>query len=241
MTSFHLSPKGFNAIKKQIIQRIAFMALIIAPVGFAASYFNTSNTAIDVSIWDIAPLFLFIITGVMAFSTFISIRRQRRIWNSYLLSVNYYTIKRTAENTPPISLHRNDITEIMELPNGDIWVKSTKNTDQIYIHHAIEERETLLEFLNDFKPIQQQKASKSHQKSILVTLGAAALMFTFFIIQIPTIKIPLGIVLSALLLWSFYEVQRNKNIDRKTKMSSYLIFLVLFSVIGQMILVLTHT
>ena len=50
-----------------------------------------------------------------------------------------------------------------------------------------------------------------------------------------------GPLLTAFLIWSFIGILRNKNMDKKTKRSSYLMIIVILSVIGTTIVKLMQS
>ena len=70
----------------------------------------------------------------------------------------------------------------------------------------------------------------------LVTVG---LMLCVYTVTNKIIVALSGVLLVGLMLWSFLEVHRSKNIDTKTKRSMWWVILVLASVIAVMIMKLT--
>ncbi|MCT4589725.1 MAG: hypothetical protein N4A71_18020 [Carboxylicivirga sp.] len=84
----------------------------------------------------------------------------------------------------------------------------------------------------------QEEEKPVKTKSILQKLTIPFVFLTIGlmgVVYISSNKILVGIaglVLTVVLIWSFINIQRNKNIDKRTRRSSYWTILVLLSIIG---------
>ena len=188
---------------------------------------------------DKNPLTIFtptilIFLGVMIFGIFNSVRRQKSLFNSYKLTLSDSGIIREQHNTPKISILYSDINSINKNTNGSFIIKGRKSFDIIGIPSQVENYEQLENSLSKIRPVIYSSESSFKQKlTIPVSILTAILMATVYI---ATNKIIVGIsgtLLSGFFIWSFVEIQRNKNIDKKTKRLSYVaIWVLIWIIIG---------
>jgi heme O synthase-like polyprenyltransferase len=78
---------------------------------------------------------------------------------------------------------------------------------------------------------QKTKGSFRQIYSGALAILAVGLMACVYILSNKLIVGAAGIILIALLLWSFITIRKNKNIDAKTKTSSWLVFIVIITVV----------
>lgn len=234
---YKIKAEGFGEIRKQIIIRTIPMGLIALAVGIGISVYNSDGQDNQVSV---LPIVIPICLGALAFGISKGLNRQKLLFESYKLSISNDEIIREQTNTPTIRIPYSDINSIIKDDKGNFSIKGNKALDIIGVPSQIENYEQLEKLLNQILPIETKNQVSSNQKyqilSVLLTLGFMATIY------ISTNKFFVGIsgtLLSGILIWSFIQVQRNKNIDNKTKRGSYLTILVLFSVIVTMIVKLT--
>lgn len=236
-TEFQIKENGFAEIKKALIIKTIPVAILAAGTGLTISHINSNGQTTDVNVL----LFLIpLVVGALAFGLFKGINRQKELFESYKLIVNEYEIVREQNNTQTISIPRNEIKSIIKNPKGILTIVGSSNTDVIGVPSQINNSEKLEQILSEIKPITYSDKKPLFEKYkgvlILIVLGLMATVF------ISTNKLLVGITGSILILflgYSFYEVRRNKNIDKKTKNSMWWLLLVLFSVIGNMYLKIT--
>ncbi|MGO4919814.1 hypothetical protein [Maribacter spongiicola] len=236
-TEFQIKENGFAEIKKALIIKTIPVAILAAGTGLTISHINSNGQTTDVNVL----LFLIpLVVGALAFGLFKGINRQKELFESYKLIVNEYEIVREQNNTQTISIPRNEIKSIIKNPKGILTIVGSSNTDVIGVPSQINNSEKLEQILSEIKPITYSDKKPPFEKYkgvlILIVLGLMATVF------ISTNKLLVGITGSILILflgYSFYEVRRNKNIDKKTKNSMWWLLLVLFSVIGNMYLKIT--
>lgn len=231
MKTYKLDPEGFKEIKAAALKRTISIGVIAASAGL---YISTLNQSDEVSTLDTLPFVIPIVLFALILGLFKGLKRQKDQWNTYELTVDEDSVIRTQKNVATLKIHKNDLLEIEESPKGNLILKTDQKTKWINIPSSILEREELLDSIKAFGPIQQGKENKGKWTGLisLVTLG---LMVIFFTNHEKSILIPSGIILILGLLGSFIGIQRSKNIDKKTKRAAYLIFLVLFSIVGRMI------
>ena len=231
-TEFQIKENGFAEIKKALIIKTIPVAILAAGTGLTISHINSNGQTTDVNVL----LFLIpLVVGALAFGLFKGINRQKELFESYKLIVNEYEIVREQNNTQTISIPRNEIKSIIKNPKGILTIVGNSYTDVIGVPSQINNSEKLEQVLSEIKPITYSNKKPLFEKYkgvlILIVLGLMATVF------ISTNKLLVGITGSILILflgYSFYEVRRNKNIDKKTKNSMWWLLLVLFSVIGNM-------
>lgn len=236
-TEFQIKENGFAEIKKALIIKTIPVAILAAGTGLTISHINSNGQTTDVNVL----LFLIpLVVGALAFGLFKGINRQKELFESYKLIVNEYEIVREQNNTQTISIPRNEIKSIIKNPKGILTIVGSSNTDVIGVPSQINNSEKLEQILSEIKPITYSDKKPLFEKYkgvlILIVLGLMATVF------ISTNKLLVGITGSILILflgYSFYEVRRNKNIDKKTKNSMWWLLLVLFAVIGNMYLKIT--
>ncbi|MEP2238052.1 MAG: hypothetical protein ABJI22_06800 [Maribacter sp.] len=236
-TEFQIKENGFAEIKKALIIKTIPIAILAAGTGLALSHINSNGKTTDV---NVLPFLIPLVLGTLAFGLFKGINRQKELFESYKLIVNENDIVREQNNTQTISIPLNEIKSIIKDPKGILTIVGSSNTDVIGVPSQINNSEKLEQILSKIRPISYSDKKPLIEKYkgvlILIVLGLMATVF------ISTNKLLVGITGSILILflrYSFYEVRRNKNIDKKTKNSMWWLLLVLFSVIGNMYLKIT--
>lgn len=234
---FKIKENGFAEIKKAIIVKTIPIVILAAGTGLAISHFNTNGQSTDV---NALPFLIPIIIGALAFGLFKGINRQKGLFESYKLTINENEIVREQNNTQTISIPRNEIKSIIRNPKGILTIVGNSNTEIIGVPSQINNSEKLEQILSEIKPITDSDKKPLTEKYkgvlILLTLG---LMATVYISKDKIIVGISGTILILFLGYSFYEVRRNKNIDKKTKNGMWWLILVLFSIIGTMYFKLT--
>lgn len=236
-TEFQIKENGFTEIKKTMIIKTIPIAILATGTGLAISHFNTNGQSSDV---NVLPFVIPIIIGALAFGLFKGINRQKGLFESYKLIINENEIIREQNNTQTISIPRNEIKSIIRNPKGILTIVGNSNTEIIGVPSQINNSEKLEQILSQIKPItdSDKKPLTEKYKGVLILL-MLGLMATVYISKDKIIVGITGIILVLFLGYSFYEVRRNKNIDKKTKNGMWWIILVLLSIIGNMYFKLT--
>ncbi|MEP1489134.1 MAG: hypothetical protein ABJL44_00820 [Algibacter sp.] len=234
---FQIGKNGFNEIKKAIIIKTIPIAILASGTGLIISHFNTNGQASDINVF---PLVIPIIIGALAFGLFKGINRQKGLFESYKLIINENEIIREQNNTQTISIPLNEIKSIIRNPKGILTIIGNSNTDIIGVPSQINNSEKLNQILSQIKPIidSDKKPLTEKYKGLFVIL-MLALMATVYISKDKLIVGITGTILILFLGYSFYEIQRNKNIDKKTKKGMWWLIIVFLSIIGNMYFKLT--
>ncbi|WP_243471066.1 hypothetical protein [Winogradskyella sp. MH6] len=236
-TEFQIKENGFAEIKKAMIIKTIPIAILAAGTGLTISHFNTNGQSSDV---NVLPFVIPIIIGALAFGLFKGINRQKGLFESYKLIINENEIIREQNNTQTISIPRNEIKSIIRNPKGILTIVGNSNTEIIGVPSQINNSEKLEQILSQIKPItdSDKKPLTEKYKGVLILL-MLGLMATVYISKDKIIVGITGTILVLFLGYSFYEVRRNKNIDKKTKNGMWWIIFVLLSIIGNMYFKLT--
>jgi hypothetical protein len=163
----------------------------------------------------------------MGFSLFSTIKRYKKAWETFELTIEADRIERSQANYPLISLSKNDIIEAIESANGSITIVAKNRAHSILVPGAVESKDKFIEAISSFTQI--RKAQNKNYLKLLYGIAIAGifLMIAFMSSSNLYIILPTGIILLAGFLWGFVELQRNKNYDKKLKRYSYAIFFLL--------------
>lgn len=234
---FKIKENGFAEIRNKMLWRAIPMMLIAGLGGMAISYFNTNQQSTDVNVWPfVIPIFL----AAGAYGIISSIKRQKKIFDSYVLTIDENTIIREQNITPTISIPLEEINGITKQPNGAYIIKGTSSVDMIGIPVQIENMDELELLLSDIKEITINDKKSFTQKyiwaSVIITLGLMAAVYT------SSNKILVGFsgtILTIGLLYTLVTTQRSKHIDRKTKRGMWIVLILIFSIVSIMYYKLT--
>lgn len=234
MKQFKIRENGFKEIRKQILMRAIPITLIAMAVGLVIFEFNpTNNYASDVNVY---PFLIPILIGVLAFGLNKGIKRQKAIYDTYTLEFDDEGVTRNQINTPSIRLAFNEITSIKKSNQGGLVISGKSQVNSIIIPAQIDDMTTIESILKENCTIQIGISKPLIQRLIIpfliVVLGLMAVTY------ISTNKILVsisGTIITAIMIWSLIKIQVNKNIDKKTRRSSYWIILVILSILGIMI------
>jgi hypothetical protein len=232
MQQFKIRQDGFKEIRKAILIKTIPISLLTAFGGLAASYFTTSGQQGDVNVF---PFIIPIILGALAFGLYRGINRQKEIFDSYRLTLDNNGITREQHNTPTINISKADLSEIIKNPNGSFTIKGNSTVNVIGVPSQIDDYENLEISLAEIRQISTKNNEPFLQKfRALLSILVIGLMASVYISKDKIIVGISGTVLLVVLGYSFFEVQRSKNIDSKTKKGMWWLILVTVSIIGVM-------
>ena len=232
MKTFKLDPDAFQDIRKKTFIRIIPLSFVAVFAGLYVSYINQSP---DSSKIDTFSFTIPVILVVLVYSIVRALNRRKVIWESYQLMIDGNTITRTENNTPTISINKDEIVEISDHANGIILIRSNEQAKFIYVPSAVQDRKELVQSLSEFGTINQVEAKKSNFTVYLYSLLVIGLFLLFYKSEkLPAILFS-GSLLTIGLLWSFIEIRRSKHIDNKLKRSSYFVFFLIFVIIGRIL------
>lgn len=233
---FKIRENGFEEIKKVLIIRSLVIGVLMVGTGLAISYFNSNGQSLDMTT---LAIFIPFIMGAMGLGLYNGIKKQKGLFKSYKLTINDSEIIREQENTQTILIPKNEVKSITKHPKGGLVIVGNAKINTIAVPPQINNSERLEELLTQIQPIDSNKKNPNGIYSAMSAILTMVLMAT---ISISTNKLILGIsgtILILILSYSFYVLQRSKNIDKKTKRITWLLLIVLFSIIGNIYFKLT--
>lgn len=229
MPQFKLSPEGFATVKKRSLIRFAIIFIICASASLLIGN-QRSNVKEDTNLVINALLLLALL--VFTFSFRRSLKQVKELYFSYTIIIDGATITRLQQNTPTVTIPYAGITNISKLANGNLVINGTNRGDVIYIPPTLEGLEELEGILEGIQPLSQKsKLPFMQQYNLIISLIVAVLMICVYAVNNKIIVGISGTIVSLVLVWGLYDIQQNKNIDRKTRRNMLWAFVVLFSVV----------
>jgi hypothetical protein len=232
MEQFKIRPDGFKEIRKAILIKTIPILILASFGGLAISYFNTNEQHSNVNIF---PFVIPIVLGAITYGLYLGINRQKEIFESYILTVDNNGITRDQNNTPTITISNTDVSEIIKNSNGILTIKGNSAVNVIAVPSQIDDHEKLEKLLSDIRQISTKTSQPFLQKfRVLLSILTIGLMAAVYLSKDKIIVGITGTVLLAVLGYSFFEVQKSKNIDDKTKKGIWWLIPVAASIIAVM-------
>lgn len=228
--TFKIKSTGFDEIKKQSIRRAVPILLIAMIFGIAIPFFNSENKE---DVWYVLPFVLPIMIFALWSGINKGLKRQKMLFESYLLIFSENAIVREQANTPIVSIQIDEIKSIIKDKKGGYSIKGKTAVDTILIPAQIENFEKLEILFDQIKPIdvtQQLPFAEKYKFPIaIIMLGSMATVY------VSLNKILVGIcalICCTLFIWFFIEIRKNKNMDHKSKRVGYYLLFILLSILG---------
>lgn len=222
MKEFRIRENGFKEIKKRLIVTMSimfsaiFLIVILLPavMSEAPERFNT------------LPYLIVMFVGISVFSIWTSIKKQRPLFESFVLRIDDEKVVREKLNTPTLSINRNDITKITKHANGSFSVQGKSKLNPIIIPTQIEDYQLLESMLTQLKLVTVLTSKNFVEKMFIpISLSGAVLMGITYISKNETIILICSILIVSILSASLVLTQMNKNIDKKTKRLGWLVLI----------------
>lgn len=224
MKIFKIKENGFEEIRKQLMFKSATLSITAMIAGLIISYINSHA---DTIVYLISALPLI---GILYISLKKGLERQKTVYESYILKVDETEIIREQYNTPTIKLNFSEITKINRSAKGGLILGKKNQT--LIVPAQIENLDKLYDILknNCSVPVTIIKSKPLIKKlEIPIALSTLILMGIIYISTNKIFVLISGTLFVSLIIWSFIEIQTNKNIDEKARKSSYWLILVLLS------------
>jgi len=239
MQQFRIKPEGFNEIRKKILYTRVPFILLVSIIGIAISQVNSKDNENAMLVW-IITIPLMVISVSIGFNR--GMKRQRKLYESYLLSITSNLITREQFNTATVSIYFNEIQRVTKGKDGGFVIQGKESADIIIVPPQIEDIDMVEQFLNNISPISQNANSSFLQKNqVLVSIVVLGSMICTYTVTNKLIVFICGSITISFMLRTLYEIQKSKNYDRKIKRSSWWILMVVASLAGVMIIKITGT
>ena len=231
MRYFTTTKDRFHAVRKKLlILTISIYGIVV----FIVLYLVTPSTA-EAGFSGVYSLIF--ITPMIAFTTYRNLKRQKKMFESYRLTISDDAVIREQDNTPTITIPKNSIKKIIRMPSGMYCVIGESRLNAIAIPAQIEDRDNLEQLLSGIMPITVKTSGTALQWFYtalgLVAVGAA---FMGLISENKIIFTVSAMALCAVMLWGFAVIQRSKNFDRRMKRMSYIMIIPFIAVLANVIL-----
>ncbi|MFT3824491.1 MAG: hypothetical protein QM731_11245 [Chitinophagaceae bacterium] len=231
MREFKLDPERISEPKKIIIRRSVISAVFTLLLFCGVYFFSLGDlSAIKDNLYIlIAPIIVILLVG---YSTRNNVQRQQVLYETYLLTVTDTLLTREQKGVPDVDMYTKDITAITKSKDGSYFIKGLKANDLLYIPRYVENRELLEQELGKIQPITPAAPGKVKQWTrFALSLILIASMVTVYMSD-NRLLVAISAVLSLVAMgWSFYSIQRNQNIEKRTKRGAYWMIVVAASII----------
>jgi hypothetical protein len=175
---------------------------------------------------------LFYLFAVLIAGTWLSTRSTRRTWTSYRLELSPTELRRIQNRVPEISIARNEATGIEALPSRGLMVRTADSEKFVFIPEDLEDFADVRSELTQWAPVQTISMSTTWRRQWLglsVALLIVAWMVSTMLSQMAAFVVPSAFAISVFLLWALIAAQRSLHLDRRTKLSMWL---VMFPILG---------
>jgi hypothetical protein len=229
---FELDKNRFSEVQKLIIVRGLPVMVLAMLAGFGISYFNNGAQQDQPSFWFIMiPVFLLLLAAGM----YRGIQRQKVLFLSYRLTIDEHCITREQATTPTIRLAGKEIQEIYKDANGSYAVKGSSINQTILIPAQIENPAGLEESLARFSPLEASPKMPITTSALrLLPIATLVLMVLVYVSASKVVVAVSGTLLLGVMSYSLVATQRSKHIDGKTKKNTWILLLVIASVLAVM-------
>jgi hypothetical protein len=207
------------------------LLLIAAAFGvFISEYYSSNKT---VSNTHDLPLIIAVIMVVMTFSLIRVIKGQKVIFETYKLIIDDVRIIRQQGNTPDITLTFSEIKSITKTSKGGLVIRGSNPLNMILVPAQLDGLSGLEQLLLENCKVQMSDSNPLMQRLLIpFTLFTLCLMAVIYISNNKIIVLISGIILLPIMIAGFIKLQTNKNIDNKTRKSSYWMILMFLIIIG---------
>lgn len=226
LQEFKINTEGYKTIfRRRMITYLVALGLVVVVV-------ITMNTGGEKgSDWLFILPYLAIMAAIIGSGYVRARKRLRTFFESYTLSVTDTCIIREQHNTPPIMIYFPDIREIVKFRNGTIVIRGRSQVDTIFVPAQIDQAEILEARLRELRPFAPKSTSWMLRYGRLMGIPAIGLMVLVYTQTNKLVVLIAGSLLTVLIIWSFANIQRSKNVDRRARMSSWWVLIPMAMVI----------
>lgn len=220
-------------------KRSTFLLPLISIVAVMAILISTlSSEKTDVNLF---PIIIPAVQIFIGFSYYRSFKKQKRLLMSYTVTLSDNEIIREQLNTPPLTINFMEIKEIVKSEKGNFTIKGVSRQDVIYIPYLIDDPIELEKCLATFGPITVHTKDPFYRKyRIWLSIAVLGLIVSIYTVNNKIIVGICGTLVSGLMAWGFYERITSKNLPQNIKRRSWILLLVIASIIYTVYIKLTE-
>lgn len=231
---FKIKADGFKEIRKQIIMRLIPLIVISGTIGLLIFVFSPANNVHPEV--NVLPYIIPMILVFFALGTINVLKRQKAIYKSYTLKIDENGITRQQASTPTISLLFSEIKSITKSKQGAYVIAGNNRSNLIIVPAQLEELDVLINIIqaNCSLPISDQKPLLE-RLTLPIAFVVIGLLATTYLSTNKILVAVSGVLLIAFMGYSFINLQTNKNIDNRTRRSSYWMIFMILVIIGMIV------
>lgn len=236
MHQYKISPAGIAEVKRKAMRTtVPVLVLAILVGGFLPELAGKGRGMNLSTIFIMVPFMV----GVLGFGLWNGFKRQRQLLESYTLTLEAHDLVREQFDTPTLRIPKLDVASITQHANGSFTIKGRNGTGEIVVLPQVENPAELARLLGEISPVTVLTTTPLLQKySALLGLVTVGLFALHFIATTAPVVVGSGVALIGLLLWSFFTIIRNKNVDNKTARGTYWALAIVLGVLIRIIYVI---
>ncbi|WP_431213458.1 hypothetical protein ACQ86N_00540 [Puia sp. P3] len=170
-----------------------------------------------------------IVFGAMAvylgFSVTRIFKKQKKMLESYRLTITENEIVREQMNTPALTINFMEVKEIMKTRKGSFLVRGVSRTDLIQIPYWVDDLDGIEQQLQTFSTVTTAKSFMLRQYGVLaIRLAALGMLIAISTVNDKAVVTILGAVLIGLIIWGLNELRVNKNVTVNAKRRSMVVY-----------------
>jgi peptidoglycan/LPS O-acetylase OafA/YrhL len=233
MKTYHLSALFFAGLKRRLFLFGVPLLILAAGAGVMIYFANPNNQP-----FNAAPFVLIFIAAILVFSIWNAWRQQSKLWRSYQLNVGASAITREQMGLSPITIQRDEIVKIIELPEQGLSICTTDHSQRIDVPITLEGYAELRACLNEWRPL-ETPPHKMRLPGWLVPAGGVGSIAAFLVIFLSPSKylvIVVGLLMLILLIPGTFMVWRSKLVDRGTKRRLWMVIFPVAAIAARVVL-----
>jgi hypothetical protein len=229
MQHFVIKPNGFNEVRKKLTRMMVVINSLIASIVIFLNYRNDA-TGDSSGTW---PYILIGFGIIYSFSVWNAMRRQKKIFESFRLTIGDESIVREQLYTPAITIEKQHVRDIVRYSTGQIVIDGGSKLNAIAVPSQIDNADELGRILSEIKPI-SEKTAKSWMPYVMLigVLVGMLLMFVGLGAENKFISVFCGAGICIAMLYGFVVIQKSKNVDKRIKWTSYIFLIPFISILA---------
>lgn len=186
---------------------------------------------------DTLPYIVIGVTIMLSVSVWNSMRRQKKIFESFRLTVSDDALIREQLYTSTITIEKQHVRQIVRLSTGQFLIDGGSRLNSITVPSQIDNADELARILSGITPISEIKAkSWTPYLTVISALAGMLLIFAGFTAENVIISTVSGIALSMVMLCGFIVIQKSRNVEKRLKRMSYFFLIPFISILSATII-----
>ena len=238
MEVYKIKNGGLEEIRKKLFIYSLIITLLVLSFVIALNYFSPKTEKSDIgSMYFI--ILIIVITIASSIGILQGMKKTKLLFESFTLTILHNKIMLEQINTPTITILNTDIKEIYKTSIGSFTIIGNTRDQSIGIPAQIEKTDQLEKSLNQIKTISIQTKKNFYQKFLIPLLIIVSCLMGILYISTNKILVGIsGILLTLILIWGLKVTKSSKKIDYNTKKYRFMLFFLIFAIIGRTVVVL---